>query len=321
MCDCLSAVVVCNDPTDGRFDAMTLLSNGWLRRCAVVLGSCLLIGCSNSTNDDSSSSDAASGDVGKSDAAGGGGGAQDSGVEAEASVGGSGGVSQGGAGGSDASGGSGASTGGAATGGGGQGGSGGSAGNGGSTPNPCNDIAQIGDSLSVNQETKIIAAYSAQGMTVQSDALGGRAVLQASEGNTGLVAAQRFLDKGFKGCWVVALGTNDTAKIAAGAKYTRASAIDQMMTKIDSSKKIPVMWVNTYTTKTTGNYVNGNMILWNEELEKAKSRWPNMRVYDWATVAKTGVAPFVDGVHHTSAGQDVRHASVAKAAKELLGGP
>lgn len=320
---------------------MILLSNGWMRWCAVIFGSCVLVGCTSSTSDDIGWRDAASGDAGKSDAAGGAGGARDSGVEAEASVGGSGGLLQGGAGGADASGGGGPSTGGSATGGGGLGGSGGSAGSGGSgenggsagtggsagsggsAPNPCRDIAHIGDSLSAGQEPKITTAYSEQGMTVQIDAVGGRGILQSypDVGNTGLVAAQRFLDKEFKGCWVVALGTNDTANIAAGANYSRASAIDKMMTKIDPNKKVPVMWVNTYTTKTSGYYANSNMILWNDELKTAKSRWPNMRVYDWAAVAETGAAPYYDGIHHTTAGQKVRHENVAKAAKELLLGP
>jgi hypothetical protein len=55
------------------------------------------------------------------------------------------------------------------------------------------------------------------------------------------------------------------------------------------------------------------MILWNQALEAATARWPNLRVYDWATVAATGAAPYSDGIHHTTAGYAVRDAAIADA--------
>lgn len=100
--------------------------------------------------------------------------------------------------------------------------------------------------------------------------------------------------------------------MAAGAGYTRNEAIDAMMTAIDASATTPVMWVDTFTTNTSGYWSNDNMVLWNEALFAATARWPNLRVDDWAAVAVTGVAPYVDGIHHTSAGYDVRNAHIAE---------
>jgi hypothetical protein len=118
---------------------------------------------------------------------------------------------------------------------------------------------------------------------------------------------------------VVALGTNDTANVAAGAGYTRAGAIDAMMTAIDPARTARVLWVNTFTTRTTGFYDNANMQLENQALEDARARWPNQRVFDWASIAAGGTAPFSDGIHHTTAGYAVRNRSIATALSLLDG--
>lgn len=179
----------------------------------------------------------------------------------------------------------------------------------------CKEVAHIGDSLTAYTVDPLTQAYAQVGVSAQIDAYGGRAIKQKlpADPKTGKQAALDFVAAGFDGCWVVALGTNDTANVAAGAWYTRAEAIDEMMDAIDSSGTAPVMWVNTFTTKTTGYWSNANMLLWNEALADAKSRWPNLKVYDWAAVAATGSAPYSDGIHHTSAGYAVRNQAIAEA--------
>jgi hypothetical protein len=185
---------------------------------------------------------------------------------------------------------------------------------------PCPAVAHIGDSLTAYTVPSLTAAYQAVGASVQIDAYGGRAVLQklADDPKTGKQAALDIRASGFSGCWVVALGTNDTADVAAGAGYTRAHAIDEMMAAIDPSGSARVLWVNTYTTLTTGYYANANMILFNQALADATARWPALRVFDWASIAAGGSAPFVDGIHHTTAGYTVRNQAIA-AALTLLG--
>jgi hypothetical protein len=182
-------------------------------------------------------------------------------------------------------------------------------------PSRCAAVAHIGDSLTAYTIEPLRDAYKAVGLTAEIDAYGGRAILQKlpADPKTGQQAALDFVDAGFKGCWVVALGTNDTANVAVGASYTRAYAIDEMMRAIDPTAKAPVTWVNTFTTKTTGSWSNDNMKLWNDALEKALSRWPNMKVFDWAKIAATGAAPYSDGIHHTTTGYAVRNKAIAKA--------
>jgi len=39
-------------------------------------------------------------------------------------------------------------------------------------------------------------------------------------------------NEGFKGCWVLALGTNEAADVAVGSRFTYADRIDSMMSTI-----------------------------------------------------------------------------------------
>ena len=184
--------------------------------------------------------------------------------------------------------------------------------------NPCGTVAHIGDSLTAYTKPSLTAAYQAEGLSVQINAYGGRAILERlpEDPTTGKQAAASISGTGFSGCWVVALGTNDTANVAAGANHTRGKSIDEMMKAIDPTASARVMWVNTHSTKTSGYWSSANMELWNEALKEAKSRWANLRIFDWATTASTGVAPYSDGLHHTSAGYEVRNKAIVKA---LLG--
>lgn len=179
----------------------------------------------------------------------------------------------------------------------------------------CTSVAHIGDSLTYYTQPSLTAAYAGVGATVLINAYGGRAIKQKLDEDpmTGLGAAAAIKSGGFAGCWVVALGTNDTANVAAGAWYTRGEAIDEMMNAIDPAGAATVMWVNTYTTKTSGYWSNDNMVLWNQALVEAQQHWPNMKIFDWASIADDGTAPYSDGIHHTAAGYEVRNAAIAKA--------
>lgn len=179
----------------------------------------------------------------------------------------------------------------------------------------CKDVAHVGDSLTSSTLEPLRAAYATAGVTARIEAFGGRAIFDRmpSDPKTGRQAALDLKASGFSGCWVVALGTNDTANVAAGAKYTRAQAIDAMMTAIDATAKAPVLWVNAYTTKAQGFWANDHMALWNDALKAALARWPNLRVFDWAALAATGKAPFKDGVHHTKEGYAVRNEAIVRA--------
>jgi hypothetical protein len=74
----------------------------------------------------------------------------------------------------------------------------------------------------------------------------------------------------------------------------------------------PVLWVNVKTLVRGGPYSEGNMITWNQDLARELPRYPNMRIYDWASVARPGW--FIsDGIHYTSNGYAHRALLIADA--------
>lgn len=74
----------------------------------------------------------------------------------------------------------------------------------------------------------------------------------------------------------------------------------------------PVMWVNTKTLLYSGPCSDNNMKLWNRTLEESCGKYPNMRIFDWASAAREGW--FIsDGTHFTSAGYAQRARLTAKA--------
>lgn len=182
-------------------------------------------------------------------------------------------------------------------------------------------IAHIGDSLTAYTIPELREAYAARGLDAEIDAFGGRAIFQKlpKDPKTGKQAALDLQAQGPFDLWVVALGTNDTANVAVGSGYTRAQAIDAMMEAIGPGQK--VLWVNTFTKMTSGAWHNDNMRLWNQALEDAKARWPNMQVFDWASIASRNNVPFSDGIHHTKAGYAARNEAIANAAAAELVAP
>ncbi len=110
--------------------------------------------------------------------------------------------------------------------------------------------------------------------------------------------ARRLMTNGFRGCWVLALGTNDTANIYVGSLVGRMARIERMMSVVGNQ---PMLWVNPKSLLASGPYAEANMKLWGRTLIQACDRYPNMRVFDWASVAKDSW--FIsDGTHYTSAG-------------------
>ena len=116
--------------------------------------------------------------------------------------------------------------------------------------------------------------------------------------------------EGFKGCWVLALGTNEAANVAAGSNVSERERIDKMMSIIGDE---PVLWVNVRTLPdATEFYSEEGMKKWDEELVSACAAYPNMRVYNWAKDVKDSW--FIeDGIHFTSPGYAARAQLIAQA--------
>ena len=184
----------------------------------------------------------------------------------------------------------------------------------------CTSVAHVGDSTSVGMIDPAVLPGAAQRLQAQYtqvgvkhmlvDASGGRSIVEALPGQVnGYYTARGMASHGFHGCWVFALGTNDTANVAAGSQASRAARISQLMSVAHGQ---PVLWVNTRTLDTSGPYAEANMQLWNQALRQATAKYPNLRIFDWASVAQPGWY-IPDGIHYTTAGYAARAHAIAGA--------
>jgi peptidoglycan/LPS O-acetylase OafA/YrhL/lysophospholipase L1-like esterase len=189
----------------------------------------------------------------------------------------------------------------------------------------CRSVAHIGDSTSdglisddylPNWRDRITARYEDVGVqTVYFNITGARSVVEVLPGTTnGVQAMQELKHEGFHGCWVIALGTNDTADVAVGSNVGLATRIQRMMAQ---AQGMPVMWVNVISLLSSGPYADANMQKWDQALLTACPKYSNMRVFDWAALAKPWM--FInDGIHYTSAGYAVRARDIADGLAEAF---
>jgi hypothetical protein len=181
-------------------------------------------------------------------------------------------------------------------------------------------VIDIGDSTSEgltspaylpNPKQRIEARYDLVGAKTQHyEISGARSIVETYEGQANATeVAEYWKSHGYRGCWVLALGTNDTANVYVGSNTSRLGRIEQLMDVIGNQ---PVMWVNTKSLLGSGPYSEENMQLWNEALVQACGSYRNMRIFDWADVVKD---PWfiADGIHYNTPGYAWRASLIAKA--------
>lgn len=189
----------------------------------------------------------------------------------------------------------------------------------------CEAVVHIGDSTSeglVSEEylpdprQLISAQYARVGATTQHfEIAGARSIYENFEGEANAQeVAEAWKNEGFKGCWVIAMGTNEAANVAAGSTFTYDDRIASMMSTIGGE---PTLWVNVKSLVASGPYAEANMKSWDEALLDACDRYPSMRIYDWASDVKD--AWFIpDGIHFTSEGYAARGRLIADALLEAF---
>jgi peptidoglycan/LPS O-acetylase OafA/YrhL len=185
----------------------------------------------------------------------------------------------------------------------------------------CKAVVHIGDSTSEGLDSveylpeareRIPARYAEVGVReTHMEVQGARSIEERynDEPNAQEVA-EAWKAEGYKGCWVLALGTNEAADVAAGSTVGLSERIEKMMNIIGNE---PTLWVNVKTLpEATEFYAEKGMKKWDEELETACLRYPDMRVYNWAADVKD--AWFInDGIHFTSPGYAARADLIAHA--------
>ncbi len=189
----------------------------------------------------------------------------------------------------------------------------------------CRSVVHIGDSTSSGLISSNYLPDRAQRMAAQYHRVGVRkshfaitpatSIVETLPGSTNaLTVAEQFRGDGFRGCWVIALGTNDTADRYVGSSVGLGTRIDRLMAAIGNQS---VMWVNVKSLVTQGPYAEANMQLWNRALVAACHRHPTMRVFDWAAVARDRW--FIpDGIHYYSPGYAARAQLIADALAEAF---
>jgi hypothetical protein len=145
---------------------------------------------------------------------------------------------------------------------------------------------------------------------VRIDAAGGRSIFEQLAGQlNGYQVANGWYQAGFRGCWVFALGTNDTANVSVGSPIGLPARVQEMMSAVHGE---PVMWVNAETGLSSGPWSEANMQLWNNVLLAACAAYPNMRIFNWATMVQPGWH-LEDGIHYTPVGYAIRAHAIAQA--------
>jgi peptidoglycan/LPS O-acetylase OafA/YrhL len=184
----------------------------------------------------------------------------------------------------------------------------------------CREVVHIGDSTSEGMVSpsylpspaqRLTAQYQDVGVqTIRTNIVGANSVVETLPGDTNGYNAARDIDAGgYHGCWVLALGTNDTADVAIGSDVSRLGRIQEMMSAAHGQ---PVLWVNVVSILNSGPYSEANMQQWNAALQQACSRYKNMRIFNWASLVQPSW--FVsDGIHYTPGAYAVRAQQIAQA--------
>lgn len=189
------------------------------------------------------------------------------------------------------------------------------------THTSCTSAVYIGDSTSdgesdpeyvPNAKLRAPAQLHKVGVKhVHMEVSGARSIVETFEGiPNGASVAQSYVDHGYHGCWLLALGTNDSADLNAGSNVGLRQRIHQMMSIIGNQ---PAMWINVLTIDGSPQYYEeSGMHHWDQDLLAACRRYPSMRVMNWAALAKhQWFIP--DGVHYTTVGYEHRTKLIAHA--------
>jgi hypothetical protein len=181
-------------------------------------------------------------------------------------------------------------------------------------------VVHIGDSTSEglisadyepNPANRIPARYADVGVRHSiMKIVGATSVVESLPGTPSAYdMAKQVKQDGFHGCWVLALGTNDTADVFVGSNISREQRIQKMMSLIGNQ---PVMWVEVTSLLSNGPYSEQNMALWNQALAQSQPHYPNMKIYNWPAVAQRSW--FIsDGIHYTTIGYAHRATAIANA--------
>jgi len=159
---------------------------------------------------------------------------------------------------------------------------------------------EISSNYIPNVHRQLVAQLHDVGVAaVHPEISGARSIVETYEGiPNAATVARGYAASGYRGCWILALGTNDAADVQVGSNVGLRQRIARMMSIIGDQ---PVLWVDAVTLVASGPYAAQNMEQWNQDLLADCHRHPNMRIFDWGAYAKRQF--FIpDGIHYYSSG-------------------
>lgn len=183
----------------------------------------------------------------------------------------------------------------------------------------CRGVALIGDSTAVGLDGANGVLASDQAIStrlaeigvadLRLDVSGGRSIVETLPNQAnGVDAINAIQATGFDGCWVIALGTNDAANIAAGSNADAATRVRRVL---DATAGEPVLWLTASTVRADGHWARPNTLRWNGELAVLTAGISNVAVADWDSVASASPWFVADGIHPNAAGLDARSQFIA----------
>ncbi|WP_440713693.1 acyltransferase family protein [Gordonia sp. FQ] len=185
----------------------------------------------------------------------------------------------------------------------------------------CSEVIHVGDSTSLGMNEpdmqpdpadRLEGQYKRVGARIfHPDIVGGRSSLErVNDQPNAAESIQADLARGWRGCWVMNMGINDTANMEVGGAGPADMRIDRLLRPL---KDQPVLWPTIITNRLNQNpaYNNRAMQRFNKALIRACERYPNLRVYDLAGAVHQDW--FLDGVHYTPEGNAERARMIATA--------
>ena len=189
------------------------------------------------------------------------------------------------------------------------------------TQTSCKSVAYDGDSTSEglispdylpNPADRIDAQLKALGVTAFYNEISGAQSINELWNNqpNAQMRISALLKQGVRGCWIFALGTNDTADVAVGSHMGLVARINAVMHLVNGQ---PTLWMTLKTLPGAATpYADANMQQMNQDLIAACRIYPNMRVYNWRAEVQDNWYQ-TDDIHFTSAGYAQRSTRIAHA--------
>lgn len=189
------------------------------------------------------------------------------------------------------------------------------------TQTSCTSVAYDGDSTSEglispdylpNPADRIDAQLKALGVTAFYNEISGAQSINELWNNqpNAQMRISALLKQGVRGCWIIALGTNDTADVAVGSHMGVVARINAVMNLLNGQ---PTLWLTLKTLPGAPTpYADANMQAMNYDLIAACRIYPHMRVYHWRAEVQDSWYQS-DDIHFTSAGYAQRSTRIAHA--------